>query len=94
MRSSGRRAATDRLLRWFAPVAALLLLSTAAAEVERRAVHDGNLILEDIPEIPREIIGGLNRYQNVRSASFRAWTADSKSLYVSTGFGDVFTMNP
>jgi len=89
MRSSGRRAATDRLLRWFAPVAALLLLSTAAAEVERRAVHDGNLILEDIPEIPREIIGGLNRYQNVRSASFRAWTADSKSLYVSTGFGDV-----
>jgi dipeptidyl aminopeptidase/acylaminoacyl peptidase len=72
-----------------APLAALLLSSTALAEVDRRVVHDGKLILEDIPNIPREIIGGLNRYQNIRSASFRAWTADSKSIFVSTGFGDV-----
>ena len=67
----------------------LLLASLASAEVDHQVVHDGNLILEDIPIIPREIIGGLNRYQNVRSASFRAWTADSKSIYISTGFGDV-----
>jgi dipeptidyl aminopeptidase/acylaminoacyl peptidase len=71
-------------------VGALLLVgSLAFADVDRRVVHDGTLILEDIPVIPREIIGGLNRYQNVRSANFRAWTADSKSIYVSTGFGDV-----
>jgi len=88
-RSGGRKAARDRRSHWFAPVGALLLLSTAAAEVDRQVFNDGNLILEDIPTIPREIIGGLNRYQNVRSASFRAWTADSKSIYVSTGFGDV-----
>lgn len=77
------------LRNWFAPVGALLLLSNAAAEVDRQVVHDGTLILEDIPVIPREIIGGLNRYQNIRSANFRAWTPDSKSIYVSTGFGDV-----
>jgi len=70
-------------------VGALLLLSNVAAEVDHQVVNDGNLILEDIPIIPREIIGGLNRYQNIRSANFRAWTADSKSIYVSTGFGDV-----
>lgn len=74
---------------WVVPLGTLLLLSAAAAEVDRQVIHDGNLILEDIPIIPREIIGGLNRYQNIRSASFRAWTADSKSIFVSTGFGDV-----
>jgi len=89
MRSSGRKAARDCRSRWVVPLGALLLLSSAVAEVDQRTVNDGNLILEDIPEIPREIIGGLNRYQNVRSASFRAWAADSKSIYVSTGFGDV-----
>jgi len=73
--------------------ALLLLPFGAAAEVERRSVHDGNLILEDIPIIPCEIIGGLNRYQNVRSAGFRAWAADGKSLYVSTGFGDVASIH-
>jgi len=89
MRTSGRKAARDCRSLWVAPLGALLLLSSAVAEVDQRTVNDGNLILEDIPEIPREIIGGLNRYQNVRSASFRAWAADSKSIYVSTGFGDV-----
>ncbi len=89
-RSGGRKAARNRRARWVAPLGALLLAgSFAFAEVDHQVVHDGNLILEDIPIIPREIIGGLNRYQNVRAAIFRAWTADSKSIYVSTGFGDV-----
>ena len=81
---SRRRSATK-----FAPLGALLLLSAAAAEVDQAVVNNGNLILEDIPTIPREIIAGLNRYQNVRSAAFRAWAPDSKSIYVSTGFGSV-----
>jgi dipeptidyl aminopeptidase/acylaminoacyl peptidase len=61
----------------------------AVAEVDRQVLNDGNLILEDIPRIPLEIIGGLTRYQDVRSANFRAWSPDSKHIYVSTGFGDV-----
>ena len=71
----------------------LLLPFGAAAELDRRTVNDGNLILEDIPPIPAEIVGGLNRYQNVRSARFRAWSADSKSIYVATGFGDVDSLH-
>jgi hypothetical protein len=38
------------------------------AEVERRTTNNGNLVLEDIPEIPRSIAQRLNRFQNVRSA--------------------------
>jgi len=74
----------------FAGVGPLLLVgSFAFAEVDRQVVHDGNLVLEDIPIISQEIIVGLFRYQNIRSANFRSWTADSKSIYISTGFGDV-----
>ncbi len=74
----------------FARVGALLLVSSVAfGEVETRTLNDGNLVLEDVPEIPREIFLDLYRFQNVRAAAFRSWTADSQGLYVSTGFGDV-----
>jgi len=70
--------------------AALLLSCTAVAdEVQRRVAHDGNLIMEDIPEIPTEVVIDLMRFQNIRAAGFRAWTPDGDGIYVSTGFGDV-----
>jgi dipeptidyl aminopeptidase/acylaminoacyl peptidase len=74
-------------------VAALLFaalpLHPALADVERRELNNGQLILEDIPEIPQSIVDDLNRYQNVRSGSVLDWSADGRSLYVSTRFGDV-----
>ena len=75
----------------FKPLAALALILPALvfADVDRRTLNNGNLILEDIPEIPKQLFLDLYRYQNVRAASFRAWTADSQGIYVSTGFGDV-----
>jgi len=73
--------------------AALLLaalpLQPALSEVERRELNNGQLILEDIPEIPRSIVEDLNRYQNVRSGSVLDWSADGRSLYISTRFGEV-----
>ena len=60
-----------------------------AADVQRVTANNGNLIMEDIPEIPSQIVDDLSRYLNVRSASFRDWTADGKGIYVSTRFGDV-----
>ncbi len=63
------------------------------ADVDRRTLNNGNLILEDIPEIPKELFLDVYRYQNVRAAAFRAWTADSKAIYVSTGFGDVDSLH-
>lgn len=61
----------------------------AAEAVQRIEANDGNLIMEDVPPIPAEIIDSLNRYQNVRSASFRDWTEDGTGVYISTRFGDV-----
>ena len=60
-----------------------------AAEPVVRTANNGNLVMEDIPEIPASIVDSLNRYQNVRSASFRDWTEDGRGLYISTRFGDV-----
>lgn len=70
-----------------------LVLQTAAvpavAEVTRTEVNNGNLVMEDIPEIPDSIVQGLNRYQNVRSGGFYSWNAGGDNIYISTRFGDV-----
>ena len=49
--------------------------------------------MEDVPPIPRDILVSLMRYQNIRAAVFRAWTPDSKGIYVSTGFGNVDSLH-
>jgi len=66
-----------------------LLVLPAAADAERRVANNGNLVMEDVPEIPADIVNSLNRYQNVRSASFRTWSGDGESLFINTRFGDV-----
>jgi len=74
------------------PILAAALLATAAAlatTVSRTDANNGNLIMEDIPAIPEQIVNDLNRFQNVRSASFRDWTGNGQGVYVSTRFGDV-----
>ena len=71
-------------------VAALLAAFAAVADtVERRVLNNGNLVLEDVPEIPQDLRRELYRWQEVRSAALRAFTADGKGIYVSTGFGSV-----
>jgi dipeptidyl aminopeptidase/acylaminoacyl peptidase len=67
----------------------LALSNLALAEVMRTEANNGQLIMEDIPAIPQSIKDDLNRYQNVRSAPFRAWSLDGEEIYVSTRFGDV-----
>jgi len=75
--------------------ATVLLASFAgmADEIERRTQNNGDLVLEDIPEIPREVRDELYQWQDVRSAAFRAWSADGKNIYVSTGFGSVVAIH-
>lgn len=67
----------------------LLAASTAAADVSRTVINNGNLVMEDVPAIPRSVVNDLNRYQNVRSAGFLDWSVDGQGIYVSTRFGDV-----
>ncbi len=68
---------------------ALLVASAALADVTTRTLNDGNLVMQDVPEISDDIVTDLFRYQNVRAAVFRAWTRDGSGIYVSTGFGEV-----
>ncbi len=67
---------------------AVVATAAAQAEVTRTVANDGNLVMEDIPEIPGDIVDSLNRYQNVRSGTFRAWTEDGDGIFITTRFAD------
>lgn len=49
----------------------------------------GNLIVENIPALPADLLERVDQYQNVRGASFADWDRDGKGLFISTRFGDV-----
>jgi dipeptidyl aminopeptidase/acylaminoacyl peptidase len=72
--------------------AVILLLTVAARaddDVLRWEANDGNLLLEDVPPIPAQVVEDLDRYQNVRSAAFLDWVDDGRGIYISTRFADV-----
>jgi dipeptidyl aminopeptidase/acylaminoacyl peptidase len=71
----------------------LAAFASLANDTDRRELNNGTLVLEDIPEIPQEVRYELFRWQDVRAAAFRAWSADGKSIYVSTGFGSVESLH-
>ncbi len=70
-------------------LALLVFGAPTLAEVTTTETNNGNLVMQDIPEIPASIVASLNRYQNVRSAGFLDWTEDGNGIFVSTRFGDV-----
>ncbi|MGJ8681818.1 S9 family peptidase [Paraglaciecola sp.] len=61
----------------------------SVAQVITTTANNGQLVMEDIPPIPDQLVTDLNRYQNVRSAPFRGFSENGESIYVSTRFGDV-----
>ncbi len=67
----------------------ILCFSVSASfsqEVKRTEI--GNLVIENIPEIPQDLKERLEQYQNVRSAAFADWSSDSKGVYILTRFGE------
>lgn len=48
----------------------------------------GNLIIEGVPEIPRQLTERLSQYQSTRQASVVDWLNNGKSLLISTRFGE------
>ena len=72
-----------------AALAAVAASGNAVADVDRTTANNGNLVMEDVPAIPEDIVGSLNRYQNVRSAAFADWAPDGDGIYVTTRFDDV-----
>lgn len=73
-------------------LALLILLpatTVSATEVQRRTANNEQVILEDIPSVPADLPAALNRYQNIRTASFVGWTKDSQGIYIKTRFGAI-----
>jgi dipeptidyl aminopeptidase/acylaminoacyl peptidase len=48
----------------------------------------GNMILEDVPEIPEDISSRIQQYQNTRSASFADWLPNDGGILIATRFGN------
>ncbi len=67
--------------------------SPLLAEVQERTLNDGQLILQDIPEIPEWLANRVQQYQNVRSASFQGWTEDGEGIYIKTRIGNTFQIH-
>jgi len=71
-------------------VAALLfILSFPALAGEKGLAPHDNLVVEGIPLIPQEIIDGVGRYTEFRSASFQSWHPKKREILIITRFGDV-----
>jgi dipeptidyl aminopeptidase/acylaminoacyl peptidase len=64
----------------------VFLVGAFGQEVDRREI--GNLVIEDIPEIPEQLSNRLEQYQNTRSAGFAGWAADDEGMFISTRFGE------
>ena len=56
------------------------------SQVERKEV--GNLVMENIPEIPQQLKDRIFQYQNTRSASFQDWLHNEDGILISTRFAE------
>ncbi|MDR3622490.1 MAG: prolyl oligopeptidase family serine peptidase [Paludisphaera borealis] len=67
---------------------AVLQLVSAPASGQTTAVPD-SIRAEGAPAIPASLSAALNRYQNIRSASFQGWDdTKPRAVYITTRFAD------
>ncbi|WP_439632958.1 prolyl oligopeptidase family serine peptidase [Glycocaulis sp.] len=66
---------------------ALVLSVPVFSQEAPERVTRGNLVMENIPEIPREVRERLRQYQNVRGAGFSDFAPDG-GIYITTRFGE------
>ncbi len=62
------------------------LYAANTKDVDRREI--GNLVLENIPEIPPSLKERLTQFENVRSASVQGWLPADQGLLISTRFAE------
>jgi dipeptidyl aminopeptidase/acylaminoacyl peptidase len=66
--------------------ALLLVMSLSAQAVER--VERGQLVIENIPEIPEALAERMNQYQQARGAAFNGWLGRDGGVLIGTRFGE------
>ncbi|MGH8518616.1 MAG: S9 family peptidase, partial [Panacagrimonas sp.] len=77
-----------RLIRRAGLVAMLLPALAGASETSSVVrVERGNLVLEDVPDVPPELAQRIHAYQQTRGATLEGWTADG-AILVTTRFGE------
>jgi dipeptidyl aminopeptidase/acylaminoacyl peptidase len=60
-----------------------------SSEITERTVNNGQLILQEVPEIPAALATRLHQYQNTRSAKFLDWGEGGNGMYIRTRFGEI-----
>ncbi len=65
----------------------IALFGPARAQDTRKEI--GNLVVENIPVLPADLLERVDQYQNVRGASFADWDQAGTGLFISTRFADV-----
>lgn len=63
----------------------LLSISVLSSQTETKV---GNLVLQDIPEIPDDVKERTRLYQNVRGASFASWDPAGEGMLIRTRFAE------
>jgi len=72
----------------FALVVMLVLTIPVNYTFSQTTREVGNLVFQDIPEIPDHNSERLNQYLNTRSASFNGWLPDGSGMLITTRFGN------
>ena len=60
--------------------------TTTDGDVKRREI--GQLVIEDIPEIPEDLKQRMQQYMNTRSAGFSGWEENGGGMFIITRFGE------
>src|SRR5690606_4453403 len=94
LRTANQRCRPARLLFTVFLQACILACSSAWAGMANptpttRTLNNGQLILEDVPEIPPGLVNRLQQYQEVRSAQFVDWVEGGKGMLILTRFGEL-----
>ncbi len=61
---------------------------TEADQTAPQRIERGNLVLENIPDIPDTLRDRLSQYQNIRPAGLADWTQDGEGLLIRTRFAE------
>jgi dipeptidyl aminopeptidase/acylaminoacyl peptidase len=75
-----------KLFTYFLLICFFIPASYSIAQVERKEL--GNLVIENIPEIPQQLKDRIFQYQSTRSASFQDWLHNDEGILISTRFGE------
>lgn len=62
-------------------------VAPALAQTGPERITQGNLVMENIPEIPAAVVERLQQYSNIRSAGFSDFAPDG-GIYITTRFGE------